>query len=135
MGEPTSASEYEQRYKANTRISGFGVDVVTHFPCPFCAAPDFMAAPILGLTAALAKGGSCAECGRSARAKVEETENQTTVSLFQTGGPPASPWIPVAMAKADTFPPDTEPAPVEQPVPKEPETQPAPAEDPPPSSR
>lgn len=44
---PQSLDEYNHRYSQNFRVTGFGLDVTNHFPCPFCAAPDWYVVKLL----------------------------------------------------------------------------------------
>ncbi len=92
--EPTSIEEYNTRYHAGLRVSGFGMETTTHYPCPFCAAPDVMAASVLDTRTAMEAGATCGECGRSFRARFTDTDSAVSFSIVQTGGAEPPPWLP-----------------------------------------
>lgn len=93
MPDPVDADEYARLSMERTVIDGFGLDVATHAPCPFCAAAEFMVLmPAAGIVPGddrptlhetLATEHTCSECGRSCRAIVEATMGQTTFEFVQ----------------------------------------------------
>lgn len=103
MPDPVDAEEYARLSMERTVIDGFGLDVATHAPCPFCAAAEFMVLmPAAGIVPGddrptlhetLATEHTCSECGRSCRAIVEATTGQTTFEFVQTGGPDPPEWL------------------------------------------
>jgi hypothetical protein len=94
VNQPTSYDEYIERFHSNQRITGYGLATKTHYPCPFCAAPDWMVAWILETDTAIEKGATCNECGRSAKAIVKQTKGGVTFEFVQTGGDDRPEWLP-----------------------------------------
>jgi hypothetical protein len=109
MGQPTSREEYEERFHANQKITGFGLDTTMHMPCPFCAAPDFMVyrvidtetAPdfmvyrVIDTETALVEGAVCSECKRGAAIEFSvNTPSNKQFEMVQTSGEPAPDWLP-----------------------------------------
>src|SRR5215211_8739361 len=94
MAPPTSPDQYNQRFKESHRLSGEGLGTVQHMPCPFCAAPDFVAFKILEMEPVMSKGATCGECGRSVKAIYTRTPETTTFELVQTGGDDPPNWVP-----------------------------------------
>jgi hypothetical protein len=82
--------EYENRYQENQALSGFGLEVKTHLPCPFCAAPEFLVYPIWPPDEhqkALEKGADCKECGRGMRVVyTANTQSMLAFKMVQTKG-------------------------------------------------
>jgi hypothetical protein len=58
---PTSVDEYNAAYMANHQITGSGFEVVTHFPCFACAAPDLVAVRIVATQEDLGKEAVCSD--------------------------------------------------------------------------
>jgi hypothetical protein len=96
MSAPTSKEEYEARFMANQEVVGFGPDVATIMPCPFCAAPLWLKLRIMDFEQkALQEGATCLECGRSAKGLVTHPQGGgVSVEMVQTGGDDPPPWIP-----------------------------------------
>lgn len=102
---PTDFTSYAIAYRDNTVIKGFGADTATVFPCPFCAAPGWVEANIVDVKGAMARGGTCGECGRSARFVFSTTPPEDidgvawtsagmiTLELVQTGGDDPPAWL------------------------------------------
>lgn len=65
MADPKTAEEYNQKFQANTRYTGVGLDTMIHTPCPFCAEPDFMNYKFMEVKEVMKKGATCKHCGRS----------------------------------------------------------------------
>ena len=102
MTEPASAQEYTQRFHANQRITGFGIDGVRmHVPCPFCAAPDWLVHGILETETAMQRDTICQECGRSARALMQRDARGVQFEFVQTGGPDQPDWLTPHMRRVD----------------------------------
>jgi hypothetical protein len=101
MVEPRTADEYQQRFQASHRITGYGAEVETHMPCPWCAAPDWQVLPIVDVAGALQREATCVECGRAGRMvfAVNEPGHQEA-ELVQTGGPDAPGWLTPAPRRA-----------------------------------
>lgn len=91
--QPTSVAEYTAAYHDNTRITGTGLDTTTHFPCPFCAAPDFMSAKILDTQSAMEQDSTCTVCGRSGKSIFTNSPGQTSFEFVQTGGDDLPDWF------------------------------------------
>jgi hypothetical protein len=89
--------EYEAKYHANTRMSGFGLDTTIHMPCPFCAEPDFLSYRSLETHEALAKETVCTKCGRGMRNLIVRTEHAGSVTVgfapVQTRGDDPAPYL------------------------------------------
>lgn len=100
--QPTSKEEYEKRYLDNHQISGHGIEGVTnHFPCPFCAHPDWHVVTVLDFAIPEEPGNystepiRCECCERSARyISVRYPDHSITMSIEQADGPPAPEWVP-----------------------------------------
>ena len=85
---PKTYEEYLTRTNENTVISGFGLDVATEYPRPFCAAPHWAKSPLMETEKVLSQPHTCEECGRSEKfIFVHEDGGATTrFELVQTGG-------------------------------------------------
>lgn len=99
MTHPTSMQEYTERFAKNGRMEGFGLSTKTIMPCPFCAAPDWMAIPIMDPETAMKKGAECKECKRSARAIFSKTLGGVSFAIVQSGGPDQPEWLEPKMRK------------------------------------
>jgi len=94
MAHPTSYAEYLERFHANQKLSGYGLDVTVHLPCPFCAAPDFMVYKVIDSEAAMVDGSTCKECSRSAAMEFSvNTPSQKAFEVVQTGGDDQPDWL------------------------------------------
>jgi bacterioferritin-associated ferredoxin len=93
MTEPTSLSEYLERFERNQVIDGWGLAVRVHLPCPFCAAPDFLVYRMTEVEAAMTHGAMCAACGRSAKALIIRAEGELSLEVVQTSGPDQPVWM------------------------------------------
>jgi hypothetical protein len=92
MADPQSSEEYNARFQASRRMSGYGLDTTVHLPCPFCAAPDWLVHRVIDTEAAMSEGATCQECGRSARAIINTQNGNKTFEIVQTGGFDPPPW-------------------------------------------
>jgi hypothetical protein len=95
VSAPQTREEFEARFAANHRVSGYGMDVTVHQPCPFCGAPDFLTYRILETHKALAAFTVCGECGRGMRAIVDAGPYGTSFEFVQTAGDDPPPWAPM----------------------------------------
>ena len=86
--------EYEAKFHANTKITGFGIDVTITMPCPFCAAPDWLCYRIIDTKQAMSQGAVCRECGRGARAEIQRDYGGLKFEMVQTAGEPAPDYLP-----------------------------------------
>jgi len=91
--QPTNMDEYNQRFKDNMKIEGFGLDVTQVFPCPFCAAPDWMTTKIIEVEQEMQKEHTCSECGRSAKSIVVRDDSGIRFNIVQTGGDDQPDWF------------------------------------------
>jgi predicted RNA-binding Zn-ribbon protein involved in translation (DUF1610 family) len=102
MAEPASKEEYEQLYLENYQVTGRGIEGVTnHFPCPFCAAPDWHVVRVIDFGES-AGPFHCEACGRAARIVVTRDgaialagAGVTAMTIRQTAGPDAPEWVPI----------------------------------------
>lgn len=85
---PTTHEEYLARTHANTKITGYGMEVRSHYPCPFCAAPNWAEHLLMEMKEVMSKPHICSECGRSAKLIFTEAPGSTSFEMVQTGGPP-----------------------------------------------
>lgn len=100
---PTSAQACAARSDANRRMEGYGAEVSSVEPCPFCGASDFLVLRLGDLPASADVGhdGLCRLCGREARYVVTLTLHGMEVELVQTGGPPPPAWYEPAPRRLD----------------------------------
>jgi hypothetical protein len=95
MAEPASFDEYNSRFHANQKYSGFGLDTTIHMPCGFCGSPDFMVAKVIDTESVMKRGATCKECGRSLKAIfTHHPAGGKSFEFVQTGGPDAPAWLP-----------------------------------------
>ncbi len=97
--EPKTREEYEHRAASHMAISGFGMDVTQHFPCPACSARDWMVIRILDLDTKGAEPTRCRECGRTLRIEFNRSSFSTSFRVLLVEGPDVSPWVPVTREK------------------------------------
>lgn len=98
MSEPDSIEQYNARYHKNVRFEGYGLEVRTVLPCPFCAAPDFLVFPV---TAGLSdykevqEETKCKECNRSGRNVITKDQHGSIrMEFVQTAGNDPPKWFP-----------------------------------------
>lgn len=99
MMHPANIEEYNKRFHENSRVEGFGLDVAQIFPCPFCAAPNWMTAKIIEVEDVMQREHHCCECGRSARAIIDRHPGGVSFEIVQTGGPDQPDWMLVKMRR------------------------------------
>ena len=99
--QPNSHAEYLERFHRNNRVEGFGMDVKCVVPCPFCAAADWMAWPILQVEEKMQEGATCQECKRSARAIFTYADGGKSFEIVQTGGPDQPEWLQPKMRRVE----------------------------------
>ena len=84
-------------------ITGRGVEVVTHLPCPGCAAPNWLDFPItaaLNDYADVQQPSTCKECGRTFQMLIEvqgggpSAGGSTEARIVQTGGDDIPDYLP-----------------------------------------
>lgn len=91
--KPENMEQLADLTMQNMRIEGFGLDVVTHAPCPFCAEPDWMKWPIMDPRTPMETGAVCGSCGRGAKAIFDEQPGSIRFELVQTSGPVQPDWF------------------------------------------
>lgn len=93
--QPKTLEEYNDRYNANTRYSGFGpYEAKMHMPCPGCTEPDWLVCIILESEEALAKGATCKHCGRGFKALYSRDGQVKSFKLVQTVGDDLPDFLP-----------------------------------------
>jgi hypothetical protein len=94
MGQPKSMQEYTERFHANQKITGYGIDTTMHMPCPFCAAPEWMVYRIIDSETAMVEGAVCSECNRGAAMEFQvNTPSNKQFEVVQTAGEPQPDWL------------------------------------------
>jgi hypothetical protein len=106
MPEPTSLTEYTDRFEANSEVFGYGIEGVgQRLPCPFCAAPGWAEWLVIDLATTdyepMRRERTCAECGRSGRIEVWHGLDSVSSEFVQTGGPDAPEWLRPAPRRVD----------------------------------
>ena len=95
-------------FPESQKISGYGMDVTVHMPCPFCAAPEWMIFKILEQEEVSSKEHVCKECTRGARMIYTHDGPSTSFEVVQTQGPDSPDFVPKCDASryhaAPTYP-------------------------------
>lgn len=92
--DPPDLHEYNSLYMANHRITGFGIEGVTqHFPCPFCADPDWLVVKIMDFGTST-DPVKCSHCSRTARIEATEENGGKRIEIVQTAGDDPAPYLP-----------------------------------------
>lgn len=86
--------EYEAKFAANQKITGYGVDVAMHMPCPACAEPDFVVYKILEIEEIMSKERVCTHCGVGMRAIFSHDNGGVSFEIVQTQGPDLPDYLP-----------------------------------------
>lgn len=95
-----SFEQYKAKFYSSQRITGIGLEVTMHVPCPFCAHPDFLVHKILDTEAAYKAGATCKNCKRSVSAIFHRNEqNCVRAEFVQTAGEDAPAWMPYRMRR------------------------------------
>jgi hypothetical protein len=96
MADPATVEDYNSRFKDSYRVSGTGFQTTVHFPCPFCAAPDWMVVPLLAFEDRSQQEHVCKECQRGAKHLVhrERESVSVTMTLVQTKGADIPAYLP-----------------------------------------
>lgn len=92
--DPPDIVTYNQKFTENTKLSGYGADVRMHWPCPFCAAPDFVEFRILEQMEVTSTVHTCVWCGRGARIIYTIQDGNTSFEIVQTGGEDPPDYLP-----------------------------------------
>ena len=95
MADPKTLEEYNRRVADGNRITGYGMNVTVHSPCPLCGAAGHREFRLLAMQEETVKPVTCKECGRTSKMEYHNTPNSTQFEIVQTAGPPAPPFVPV----------------------------------------
>jgi hypothetical protein len=93
---PRDVEELGAAQMANARIEGYGFEVTTVMPCPWCGTADWARLKIAEMTMEpgdYAVKGSCGRCGREGEIRVTRSPGETVGGFVQTGGPDAPEWL------------------------------------------
>jgi hypothetical protein len=102
MTDLATLEDYELRFGQTCKASGRGSETLMHFPCPFCAAPDWYVVPTFEFGREEMDAHYCVECGRSARFLFSSDARGTRVAeLVQCSGSPAPEWMPSSPRRED----------------------------------
>jgi hypothetical protein len=85
--DPPNIEEYNARQIENAYLSGQGMDVKVHTPCPFCAAGDWHEYRIIDVLAQEGETIFCAECGRTGQFNVWSADGSTHAAISLEAGP------------------------------------------------
>lgn len=90
--QPASAQEFMLRHYKNYQVTGLGMDVATHMPCPGCAAKNWLVFKLPDTMRATSAGRVCEECHRGFRAVYQVGGGITRFEMVQTVGPALPDW-------------------------------------------
>jgi hypothetical protein len=103
--DPTNMEEYNHLYMLRTKITGFGIEVMQHLPCPFCAAPEMLTMSPWEMATTWGdhhvEEHTCDHCGRSIRLTFERTGEGSSIKSEQCGGDPQPEWLEPPMPVAE----------------------------------
>lgn len=92
--DPASQEAYNHKFAKHQTVSGSGFSTATHFPCPFCAEPDWKIATIMEVEQVLSQNTVCQGCGRTARYVYQPVPaGGTLMTLVQTGASSPPVWM------------------------------------------
>lgn len=94
MSECTGFEEYKRKFTANQKIDGFGLGILIHVPCPFCAEPDFLVHKLHEAERAYRDGAVCKHCGRGLRGLFNYDASGVSFEFVQTVGVAPPDWLP-----------------------------------------
>lgn len=94
MADCENMDAFNAKFKKNMKIDGFGLDVMLHVPCPFCADPDALVHKVIDTVSAYEKGARCKGCGRGFRGIFTQHRGGTTFLIVQTAGDDPPAWLP-----------------------------------------
>lgn len=100
--DPNNLKEYEAKFRENASVRGYGMEVTQHFPCPFCANPDWLVMPIIEFPPESERDITCEACGRTARMLSSRTGEGMKMELVQTGGEDPPAWLEPAPRRLET---------------------------------
>lgn len=85
--------EYNRRFALAREVTGHGAETATVFPCPFCAARDFVRVRVVATEHDMGREAMCSRCGRSGKHLVARTKDGMSAEFVQTGGDPPPAWM------------------------------------------
>ena len=86
--------EYEAKFHANQKVTGFGLEVTMHMPCPACAEPDFVSYKILEMKKVLTESVICKHCGFGSKAIFNHDNGGVSFEFVQTAGGDLPDYLP-----------------------------------------
>lgn len=112
MAMPRNMDEYMEQFMAGSTVSGYGLNVTQHLPCPWCCFKDFM---LLQPAAGIAPGDErptlydvmetehrCIRCGRSGKNIIDREGGGVSAEFVQTGGPDSPDWLEPAPRRVES---------------------------------
>ena len=90
--EPESYQDYERLFFKHSKLSGTGLETAQHYPCPFCAAPDWAIVRVLDVQL-LSEKRVCKNCQRGGRARFSNPLGGIAFEFVQTSGPVPPDWL------------------------------------------
>jgi transcription elongation factor Elf1 len=95
MSAPKSRDEFQRRFRSNSFLDDTGFSVTQHFPCPACAAADWLVTRLVDLDQFVGQEFVCHECGRGfAFHSPSSGVTSSSYEVVQTCGEDLPPWIP-----------------------------------------
>ena len=94
MPDPKTRHEYERLAHVNMGMSGFGVDTISHMPCPGCCARDFMTFKVVDTEKALSEATVCSNCKRGFKMVLNRSPGSVSFRVVQTEGPDLPDYLP-----------------------------------------
>jgi len=85
---------YEKKFAENQKITGYGMDVTIHMPCPFCAAAEWMVFKILEQEEVSSREHVCSACSRGAKMIYKHKEEGISFEVVQTRGDDGPDFLP-----------------------------------------
>lgn len=111
MAIPRNMAEYTDAFTKATEITGFGLDVCSHMPCPWCAFKNFMLLfPAAGIESGddrptlhetMGTAHRCVRCGRSGKYLIERDGSGVMAEFVQVAGPKSPSWLVPAPRRLD----------------------------------
>lgn len=94
MSDPATLEEYNAKFKRNQKLTGYGFETTSHFPCPACCEADWMICRVVDTKEKLIEGAQCKACGRGFKAEFADTPGSIQFEVVQTTGPDMPAYIP-----------------------------------------
>jgi hypothetical protein len=92
--EPRNLDEYNRRYHGAFHVEGYGLEVTNHFPCPFCASPEWYVVRLMEFDRD-SPVIPCERCGRSAQLQYDSDGQTSMMRVVQIDGPDLPEWLPL----------------------------------------